>query len=87
MATLVLGPDGEQTCQPCGYSFCASRGYICETDGCECLCRREAERAQAADARSDAALANIARDIENEARPDVRDLTAERFGRPRRSAA
>lgn len=39
MATLVLGPDGEQTCEPCAYGFCSSRGHICETDGCECYCK------------------------------------------------
>lgn len=46
-----------------------------------------ARRAAELDDRPEPALANLARDLEAEARPDVDALMVERFGRPTRSRA
>jgi hypothetical protein len=55
---------------------------VCERDGCRCPCRDlDGGRARDLDDRPYEALVSIARDLEAEARPNVRDLVAERFGR------
>lgn len=48
---------------------------------------RDSIRAAAMDDRTYPALANIARDLEAEARPDLQELLDERFGWPTRSRA
>lgn len=67
MSTLVLGPDGEQTCEECALGFCDTRGHECRTDGCECTCRRPA-------------LVEVARQMQAE-RYDLAALMAERYER------
>lgn len=85
--TLVLGPDGEQTCEECAYAMCGPGGrYICTVAGCHCpCCERDhdyerAERARELDNRHPDKLAVIAADMERERLPTVDELRRERYG-------
>lgn len=94
MTTFVEdASSGLPVCEDRSYAACLPvDGRRCEVDGCRCHCREAAERARELDDRPAEALANIARDIDHEARaypdqlhrerfPDHRELLAERTRR------
>lgn len=94
MTTYTDDPDGagRPLCPECAFAACQRpTRYICDDEHCGCVCRQDtedrADRARELDNRPAAALANVARDMEAEARPDVAGLVAERFGRPTRGRA
>jgi hypothetical protein len=76
---------GAPLCADCAegdHGLCAGP---CEGDWCQCWC--QADRAAELDDRPLDKLAAVAAELAAERDGDVRDLTAERFGQPRRGAA
>lgn len=73
---------GDPLCPDCAVSACISVSYECRDAGCRCACRTDpdADRARELDDREPDKLHVIANELEREMWPDLRDLTAERFG-------
>lgn len=81
---LLQETDGGLVCRDC-MTFCYFGSKVltpCDVDGCTCDACERLRRALELDDRPDAALANIARDLEAEARPDLQELLDERYGWP-----
>jgi hypothetical protein len=97
MAEYVEDQSGGVVCADCAVGACISvAGWQCEAEHCRCDCRDLDDpdtalgaiyRARELDDRPGHVLDSIARDMEAEARPDVAELMAERYGQPRRGAA
>lgn len=98
MTTYASDTDGTVICVDCLHGGCVTAGRPCEAEDCRCECRiragvyelldglhERARRAREVDERHPDKLDVIAAELEHEARPDVQDLTAERFRRPRRA--
>lgn len=90
MTVYVDDGDGGQVCADCGVGACVTAaGWQCEADDCRCACRDlddldsalgAMHRARELDARPDAALANVARDVTAERTPTLDELRRERLG-------
>lgn len=80
MTRYDIDSSGAPVCADCSVGQCRPDELGCWAQWCQCMCRATA-RAAEVDDRPDAALANLARDIERENRATVTELMAERFGR------
>jgi hypothetical protein len=102
VTTYVEDDNGGSITEACLYHCAPGAPAWCFGAHCQCQChveQRDAatllgegdvvdpDRARELDDRPPDKLRVIANDLAAEARPDVRDLTAERFGRPTRGAA
>lgn len=89
MTTYVADHEtGNPLCPRCSVSACIGN-YECRDEGCRCACRidPDTDRARELDDREPDKLAVIANELDRERTGDLRELTAERFGRPTRRAA
>lgn len=80
MTTYVDGGDGMPQCTDCANGECITAGQFCEDPFCYCGCGLGAQRL---DDRPADRLAMVANELERERNGNLRDLTAERFGRGR----
>ena len=90
--TYVEDDNGRSVTEACMYHCAPGAPAACDAPACECDFRAEydrlaAEHARELDDRPADKLAAIAADMEREQYGSLRDLTAERFGRPTRGAA
>jgi hypothetical protein len=87
----IYEADDGPVCPDCAARCDVALPVRCDVSWCSCMCRTlddtDADRARALDDRDQAALENVARDVEAESRPSLTELLAERFGRPTRGAA
>lgn len=87
MTGYIADESGAPLCADCATDQCPPvDGWRCEAEHCQCLCKADiwpddADRARELDDRPDDKLAVVAAELDRERTPDVRELTAERYGR------
>lgn len=91
------GGEHPPICRDCQTScWCTPHATPCEVGGCQCercadvriaMDEYEPERARELDDRPTDKLTVVANELDRERRGEVRDLVAERYGRPTRSRA
>ena len=93
MSTVYhVDDDGREVSYDCLHYCAPGQPAACDRRWCRCQCHQpipdvDPQRAAQLDDRPADKLAAIAADMEREQYGSLRDLTAERFGRPTRGAA